>query len=404
MSRPSSRVVRVRVTGPLVPFVDAYSTELAARGYRPLSIVNELRQLRRLSAWLEAGGMSVAELNGSRVEEFLVWQRAGGRFRAEWSRPGLMDLLEVLDRLGGLVTDTAVEVSESEMLLVSFARYMGSERGLAAGTIHGYMRHVRVFVDGLGDDGLAGVAASDVIAAVASRAAAGWSVSATRFFVSGLRAFLRYCFVEGLVAADLSPAALFASGRSPSPLPKAISRSDAKALLRSCDRRRALGRRDYALILLMLRLGLRCGEVARLRLDDIDWHAGELLVRGKAARVDRLPLPIDVGEAISGYLQHGRPGTERREVFLIAKAPFSPIIAKTVSSTVRRACRRAGISVVGAHRLRHTAACEMVAANVPLVTVGQVLRHSSLQSTAIYARVNIEQLRQLAVAWPGSEL
>jgi integrase/recombinase XerD len=154
----------------------------------------------------------------------------------------------------------------------------------------------------------------------------------------------------------------------------------------------------------MLRLGLRCGEVARLRLDDIDWHAGEILVRGKAARVERLPLPVDVGEAISGYLQHGRPVTGRREVFLIAKAPFSPIIAKTVSSTVRRACRRAGISVVGAHRLRHTAACEMVAANVPLVTVGQVLRHSSLQTTAIYARVNIEQLRQLAVVWPGSEL
>jgi integrase/recombinase XerD len=241
-------------------------------------------------------------------------------------------------------------------------------------------------------------------AAVLGRAAAGHSVSTTRSFVSGLRAFLRYCFVEGLAPADLSPAALYASGRGASPLPQAITPSVAAALLRSCDRRRALGRRDYALILLLLRLGLRCGEVARLRLDDIDWRRGELLVRGKAARVERLPLPVDVGEAIAVYLGRGRPASERRELFLRANAPFSPIAAKTVSSSVRRACRRAGVTEIGAHRLRHSAACAMVAAGVPLVAIAQVLRHRSLQTTAIYARVDREQLRRLALAWPGSEL
>jgi len=403
MARPSSRVDGVRVWGPLAAFVDAYQVELAARGYRPLSVVGELRQVGRLSGWLEAQGLSTADLDSGRVEEFLAWQRAGGRSRAQWSRPGLLVLLDVLRDVGVLGEEPVAELSGSGRLLASFASYLRSERGLAGSTIKGYARHARVFLDGLGDGELAAIGASDVTGALADRVAAGWSVSATRFFVSGLRSFLRYCFAEGLVAVDLSPAALYSSGRAPSPLPKAITQGQAKALLGSCDRRRALGRRDYALILLLLRLGLRCGEVARLRLEDIDWRAGEILVRGKAARLDRLPLPADVGEALAGYLQRGRPSSERREVFLRAKAPFSPIAPKTVSSTVRRACQRAGIAVIGAHRLRHTAACEMVTAGAPLIEVGQVLRHRSLQTTAIYARVDLEQLRRLAVAWPGSE-
>jgi integrase len=161
-----------------------------------------------------------------------------------------------------------------------------------------------------------------------------------------------------------------------------------------------LGRRDFAVIILLLRLGLRRGEVARLTLDDVDWRAGELVVRGKGAREDRLPLPADVGAAIASYLRRGRPASDRREVFLRARAPYEPIASGTVSSTVRRLCRRAAIPEVGAHRLRHTTACEMVSARVPLERIGQVLRHRSLQSTAIYARVDVDQLRLLAAPWP----
>jgi len=139
-----------------------------------------------------------------------------------------------------------------------------------------------------------------------------------------------------------------------------------------------------------------------LTLDDVDWRAGELVIHGKGGRQDRLPLPADVGTAIASYLQRGRPASDRRELFLRARAPYAPIAAGTVASTVRRACRRAGIAEVGSHRLRHTVACEMVSAGVPIVQVGQVLRHRSLQSTAIYARVDVEQLRRLAAPWPGS--
>src|SRR5205807_1159612 len=137
-----------------------------------------------------------------------------------------------------------------------------------------------------------------------------------------------------------------------SPLPRGITKTDARALLGGCDRRSALGRRDYAMLVTLLRLGLRAGEVARLRLDDIDWRAGELVVRGKGAREDRLPLPAEVGQAIASYLRRGRPASGRREVFLQARAPFGPIAPGTVSSTVRRACRRAGVAEVGALRLR----------------------------------------------------
>lgn len=133
------------------------------------------------------------------------------------------------------------------------------------------------------------------------------------------------------------------------------------------------------------------------------WRAGELVVVGKGARRDRLPLPADVGEAIAGYLTRGRPASDRREVFLRARAPFEPVAAGTIASTVRRACRRVGLPEVGSHRLRHTMACEMVAAQVPLVQIAQVLRHRSLQSTAIYARVDLDRLRLLAKPWPEGE-
>lgn len=403
MVGPASRVSRVLMTGPLAPFADAYSAELRERGYTPLTMVNELRQVGRLSGWLEVGEYGAGELSSGLVEEFLVWQRAGGRHRCQWSRPGLVCLLEVLRGLGVLVAEQpAPPCSATDLLLASFERYLIAERGLAAGTVCGYVTHARRFLDGLAPGrGLAGLTAGEVTGAVLRKAASGVSVSATQYFVSGLRAFLRFCFVEGLLEADLSRAALAVTGRRRSSLPRGISRSDAQALLGGCDRRRALGRRDYAVIIVLLRLGLRAREVAGLTLDDIDWRGGELVVRGKGGREDRLPLPADVGEALASYLRRGRPASDRREVFLRARAPFAPIASGTVSSTVRRACRRAAIAEVGAHRLRHTTACEMVAAEVPLQQIGQVLRHRSLQSTAIYARVDLDRLRLLAVPWPG---
>jgi integrase/recombinase XerD len=402
MVTAKSRVSGVVLSGPLVPFCGAYRLELSTRGYTPRSIVPQLRQVGRLSRWLQGQGLTAAQLDERQVEEFLAAQRAEGRYRAQWSRPGLLCLLTVLREQGAAgVRAPAPTGSDTEVRLASFERHLLEERGLASGTVGGYVAHARRFLTGLPGEELTTVTANEVTAAVLRVVGHGGSVSAAQNFVAGLRAFLRYCFLEGLLGSDLSGAALAVTGRRRSPLPQGISRVQARALLASCDRRTALGRRDYAIILILLRLGLRRGELAAVRLDDLDWRTGEVVIRGKGGRLDRLPLPADVGAAIAGYLSRGRPPSQQRELLLQARAPFAPIDAGTVSSTVRRACRRAGIVSMGAHRLRHTMACQMLAAGVPLTQIGQVLRHQSLQSTAIYARVDVERLRGLAAPWPS---
>jgi len=399
MVRPRSRVSRVVMTGPLAPFADAYREKLEESGYSRLSAVNLQRQVAQMSRWLVAERFGIDQLSEARVEDFLAAQRASGRDRSSLSRPGLVCLLELLRDLGVVSAPARHAPSPSEALMDSFRDYLLSERGLSEGTVRGYVDRAARFVAGLAPGGVAHVTPAEVTAAVLRESAA-VSVSATQNFVASLRAFLRFCFVEGLIEIDLSQAALPVTGRRRSSLPRGIAKDEADALLASCDRRTAIGRRDFAVIVALLRLGLRRGEVAGLKLGDIDWRAGELVVVGKGARLDRLPLPADVGEAIAAYLTRGRPASDRRHVFLRARAPFGPIAAGTVASTVRRACRRAGVAEVGSHRLRHTAACEMVAAQVPLAEIAQVLRHRSVQSTAIYARVDLDRLRMLAQPWP----
>ncbi|MGH8574256.1 MAG: site-specific integrase, partial [Gammaproteobacteria bacterium] len=221
MARPSSRVSRVLMTGPLAPFADAYRVELRERGYTVRSAVCELRQVARLSCWLAARGLTAVELSGARVDEFLVWQRAEGRYRSQWSRPGLVCLLDVLRGLGVLAAEEpGAASSPTDELLARFERYLLAERGLAAGTVVLYLACVRRFVEDLPPDReLADLAAGDVTAAVL-RECESVSVSSAQNFVSGLRSFLRFGFVEGLVDTDFSQAALLVRGRSNSPLPR----------------------------------------------------------------------------------------------------------------------------------------------------------------------------------------
>jgi len=214
MPRPLSRVSQVVVSGPLVPFIEAYRWELRRRGYTPLTVVNLLRQVARLSQWLDDRGLGVEEFDAQRVEEFLAFQRAEGRHRAQWSRPGLWCLLALLEGLGVLEHERPVPVlSPSEALLGSFESYLLSERALAAGTVRGYVDHARRFLDGLPPDtALGAVSAAEVIAAL-RRVAGAVSVSTAQNFRAGLRAFLRFCFIEGILAVDLSGAALAVTGR-----------------------------------------------------------------------------------------------------------------------------------------------------------------------------------------------
>ena len=398
MVRPKSRVSRVLMVGPLVPFANDLSSTLEASGYTPLTIVNQLRLLAHVSRWMDGRGYSVADLTDVVVEEYLAAAHAAGRVSL-CSQGGLGHLLRALPI--PRANPALRPESAAELLLTSFRRHLIDERGLAQCTTTAYVLRACRFLEWCAADGeVSALTAGDVTGAVL-RESQNVSVGSAQFFVAAMRSFLRFCFVEGLLTVDLAPAALAVTGRRRSSLPKGIGPKDARALLRACDRRHAAGRRDYAVIMILLRLGLRAGEVASLTLDDIDWHAAEIVVHGKGHRDERLPLPVDVGEAIVGYLQRGRPPSSSRAVFVRSIAPIGPLGRGGVSFIVRYASVRAGLAPIGAHRLRHTLACDMVVAGVPLADISQVLRHRSLASTANYARVDLEALRGLAQPWPS---
>lgn len=391
---------QVVLAEPLAPFVGEFEVSLKDAGYASSTVVNELCLMGHLSRWLEDGGLTAADLTEMRVEQFQAQRRAAGVVGFT-SRGSLSPLLEVLGGLGVLPPKPAPLLgSPVEVLLGAFGEYLLKERGLAASTAAAYVLRTRRFLHGCGvERPLTSLTTGDVTAAVL-RESDGLSVGAVQMFVASVRAFLRYCFIADLIEVDLSAAALAMTGRRRSSLPQRISTADAQALLNSCDRERSIGRRDYAVLVTLLRLGLRASEIAAVTLEDLDWRVGELVVHGKGTQLDRLPLPEDVGAAIAGYLQRGRPSTACRQVFLRAQAPMAGLGRGAVSCIVRRACLRAGLAPVGAHRLRHSLASQLVAAGVPLPQIGQVLRQRSAISTAQYARVDVEQLRSLALPWP----
>jgi len=297
-------------------------------------------------------------------------------------------------------TSSAGAPGTVDQLVEVFAAYLRRERGVSELTVAVYASDVRKLLIDRGGSDLRDLTAAEVSNAVLAQVGA-WAPASVRRFGCSMRSFLRYCYVTGLIERDLSGAALPVSGRRRSLLPQGITPIQAKALLGACDRRRAVGCRDYAVIVVMLRLGLRATEVATLRLDDLDWRAGQLTVRGKGNRVDELPLPVDVGEAIAAYLRRGRPRTATvREVFLRLRPPEVGLGRGGVTAIVASAARRAELGVVRAHRLRHTAASDMLRAGASLSEVGQVLRHRSAGSTAVYARVDVERLRAIATPWP----
>ena len=319
MDRGISEVSKVRVHGPLAQFAPLVAEEARQIGYTPLTTAGVLRLTASLSRWMEARGLGAEDLSAELAREFTAARRSEGR-RSGRSLRSLAPVLAALAGAGVLAADPpAGPGSERERLLAAFGQYLRCERALAAGTAGAYTARAGRFLDGLGGC-LDGLAAGDVTAAVLAEAEK-VSAGSAQYFVAALRAFLRFCYLEGHTAVDLAWAAQAVAGRRRSGLPKGISAADARALLASCDRGQAQGRRDYAVLVTLLRLGLRASEAAALTLDGIDWRAAELTVHGKGSRDERLPLPADVGEAIAAYLLRGRPASGHRQVFLRATPP-----------------------------------------------------------------------------------
>ena len=395
----------VRVTGPLTPHVAGFRRELERVGYRPHAVSDQLRLLAHASRWLAGQGLGAEAFTPARVDEFLGHRRAEGHVL--WLSPKAMaPMLGYLRSLGVVETPAPVApATEAEVLQEHYRAFLVQERGLAAGTIAGYLHVARLFCaaragedEGLHLDRLSAAEVTEfVLAECASR-----SVGSAKYVVCGLRSLLRYLYVAGHSKAALDAAVPTVAGWRLAGLPVTVGGAEVARLLAGCDRRTTFGRRDYAVLVVLSRLGLRAGEVAALELADVDWRAGELVVRGKGRRQERLPIPVDVGEALAGWLRRGRPRCECATVFTRVRAPHRPLTSSGVSHIVAAACRRAGLPVVRAHRLRHTAATGMLRAGASLPEVGQVLRHASVLSTAIYAKVDRERLRGLALRWPGS--
>lgn len=396
----------VRVTGPLTPYASGYWKDLAGQGYLPSSIANHLRLMAHVSRWLVDEELSPEELTPERTDAFLEARRAEG-YSGLLSQRGLAPLLGHL-RSQGVVPPVAPNVVHTplEELFEDYRRYLIEERGLSTSAVRHYMPAARSFLVehcrvSDGELHLDDLAAAEVAAFVVAECAKR-SVGSAKNLVSGLRSLLRFLHLRGLVGEPLTSAVPSSAGWRGASLPRALPAAQVQRLLSSCDRSRAVGQRDFAVLMLLARLGLRAGEVAALELDDIDWRAGEVVVRGKGRRDERLPLPVDVGAAMVGYIQLGRPPGASRRLFLHVRAPQGPMSYSGVYAAVRWACDRAGLPVIGPHSLRHSAATEMLRAGAGLAEVGQVLRHRELSTTAIYAKVDRAVLRGLALPWPGA--
>jgi integrase/recombinase XerD len=393
---------RTNLNGPLASHEASFADELSRLGFKRVPAGRHLRLLADLDDWLAGEGLAPGELTSDRVGEFLRSRRARGH-RELVTLLGFGPVFEHLVRRG-VVPGLARPVPTSQFAdsLEHYREYLANERGLSEGVIERYVRIARAFGCHVGDGKRIDwerVGTGEVTRFLIAECTRG--PGGRRVLPSALRSFLRFALLEGWTSLPLAQAVPSVAAWSVSSLPKRIEPEQVRRLLASCDRRSAVGRRDYAILTLLARLGLRAGEVAAMQLGDIDWRAGEIVVHGKGHRDEKLPLPSDVGEAVSGYLVRGRPPTTSRSVFLRAPAPWRALTPPSVTLVVYRACDRAGIPRVGAHRIRHSAASAMLNNGASLTEVGQVLRHRSLLSTQVYAKVDHVRLAVLVRSWPG---
>jgi site-specific recombinase XerD len=396
----------VRISGPLSAFAAGFADELANQGYRPGPARQQVCLLAHLSRWLWGEGLGAADLYASEVERFLHVRRAAG-YSDFLSIKAMQPILAFLRGLGvAPMPPPPTSSGPVETALERYRRYLTVERGLGTATARGYVDAVRPFLqcqlslDGLAMD-LEHLTAADVISFVVRRCPQqGRSVA--KLTVTALRSLLGFLRVDGAITQSLAAAVPSVACRRLTGLPKGLDPDQVRRLLASCDSRTPNGRRDVAALTMLVRLGLRAGEVAKLTLDDIDWRAGEIVVHGKANCTERLPLPPDVGTAVAAYLRHGRPASAYgRTVFVRIKAPHRPLSTCGVTQIVAAAARRAGLGRIHAHRLRHTAATQMLRAGASLPEIGQLLRHRRVLTTAIYAKVDRGRLRTIARPWPG---
>jgi len=392
-----------RKAGLLGSEVEGYRAWLARRGYTPDTIRNMLKDLGQVGLWLSTQGLEVRQLNEGGMAAFLADRRVAGHRRVPGTR-AMVPLLAYL-REAGVVPAAKPSLTPLGELLGQYRSWMVQERGLAAMTVLRYENTARRFLQeqaSVGDLFEPAALTGWDINAFLLRECARVSAGSAKGRVAELRSILKFLYLQGITPLRLGTAVPPVGGwRFATLPPPAMTATDVQRLLDSCDHSTSTGIRDFAIMMLVARLGLRSIEVARLELRDVDWRAGKLIVRGKGRRQDQLPLPAQVGEALVAYLSGGRNPKGARQLFLTCRAPRGPIRADLVGDVVKRACRRAGLPHAGPHRLRHALAGELLRHGAGLVAISQVLRHQDLATTAVYAKVDLIALRQVAQPWPG---
>jgi len=394
---------RRRKPGRMGRFIDGYRAWLAGRGYAPGTVINMLAMAGDLGRWMDARDFAASDLDRVMVAEFRDAMRTAGMRNVPGAH-GLDRLLQYLEH-EGVRAASAVPATPVEELVQRYRRWLVGDRGLAEATVERYVKLARLFLTQRSTElvhSVENLTGTDIVAFLLQESDR-LSVGSVKGRVAELRSLLKFLYLQGLTPRPLATVVPPVAGWRDTGVPKAIPAADVQLLLGGCDRSHPTGVRDFAMLMLVARLGLRSAEVARLELGDIDWRAGQIILRGKASRQEGMPLPVDVGEALTAYLTQARPSTRIRQVFLAAKAPMRPIAPGLVSDVTHRACDRAGLPRIGAHRLRHSLATEMLRRGATIVEVSQVLRHRDLATTAIYAKVDYAALRAVARPWPGAQ-
>ena len=385
--------------------VETFCGSMVDLKYQPSTIRHKLWTVSCLQRWMQAERVKLEEFDERLIDRMREARRRRGRVCRNL-RTTLSQLLCHLRACGAVARPVPPTPTEMDLLLAPYEQHLRRERGLAECTTHNYSKYVREFVADRFDEHpkFAALRSQDVRDFCLKRMRT-MVPKRAQFMGSALRSFLRFLFLHGETTIDLSLALLTVRSWRLVGVPAHISSEEAGQLLCSCDRSSGVGRRDYAILLLLARLGLRGGEVVALELGDLHWRDGEIHVRGKGLVRDRLPLLVEVGEALVQYLQHGRPTSECRRVFLRQRAPYRGLgHPSTVSTIVARALDRAGLTPAqrGAHLLRHSLATEMIRHGASMSEIGQVLRHRSPNTTEIYAKVDFDALRDVAMPWPTS--
>ena len=404
----SDQIVLMRPPqGPVAAFIRPFASWVSEQGYAVASLRQRIRIAAGFSRWLGERALRVHAVGSRQCARYL-------RYRARRLRTwkgddlALSRFLEFLRCQGVAPAERVLlgRLTPAERCLQGFERYLREERLLSRASLVNYVPFVREFLSerfGNGAVRLSRLRASDVTGFVQRRAASLHRKRA-KLLTAGLRSFLRYARYRGEIEADLAAAVPTVANWSMPGIPRGIAPQQVRRLLGQADRTTAVGRRDYAILLLLARLGLRASEVLMLELEDIDWKGGCLSVCGKGGRRSQLPLPRDVGEAIVAYLRRGRPRSLCRRLFLTAHAPVRGFLGPSaISTVVRHALESAGIDAPtrGAHQFRHGLASEMLRRGASLTQIGELLGHRSPETTKIYTKVDLSALRTLALPWPG---